>query len=167
MSRIILLMIIPIKMMGDIINDFGVLHLQDELECPWFCQWPLKTSDLLTPGVAPPIMRFGSCSYAKYDLSSTWSVSFWKVTGYFNVEYVPNFLFHYICSMLPEIEVLRICFGGLLTARSGTEQYSAQQTWWKLTHRLKWNLSAPLAWQRHNAVDMYMYVHVESRGNSN
>ena len=41
----------------------------------------------------------------------------------------------------------------------GWSRYAVQWTWWKRT--LKWNLSALLAWWRHNTADTYL---VESQG---
>ena len=41
----------------------------------------------------------------------------------------------------------------------GRSRYAAHRTWWKLTHRLKWNSSAGVV--ETDAVDMYL---VESRG---
>lgn len=59
------------------------------LSSSMFHQWLLKTSKPLTwwlnPGLAPPIMMFWWCRHVKYDLSSTRSLLFWKVTGCFHV----------------------------------------------------------------------------------
>ena len=41
------------------------------------------------------------------------------------------------------------------TTRAGWSRHAVQRTCWKLTHRLKWNLSTLLAWRRHNAADTY------------
>ena len=62
---------------------------------------------------------------------STWNVLFWKVSGCNVVVSVRDFLFALCliqlncCVILrypPEIEVLRICAGGLRSARAGVEQ---------------------------------------------
>ncbi len=63
----------------------------------------LKTSDL---GLALHIMTFCLWSLVKYDLVSTQSVLFWKLTRCFNVVSVSDFPFRSICSVLKCFVVL-------------------------------------------------------------
>ena len=59
--------------------------------------------------------------------------------------------------------VLRICPGGLWTAGVGTGQIHSTVTRWKLTHRLEWNLSAPLLWRSSDGAELDWRGHVSGR----